>query len=266
MILWAPMATRLPYPGAGGWLDNTPFRGVIHTTEGGTSTGAFNAYSSTGNVPHFTVASGGIWQHVALDQSASALAHPAGTVQTNRWRAIQIEVVGFAAQPMWSDVTIATMRKLMVWLEANCGIKPTAPTFKAYPASYGTNNGVRFSAAQWQAFNGWCGHQHVPSNAHGDPGAIPINRLLTRGVDNATVGPMYDPPIALEPLVASLKAPSGGVWLLAGSGAVYAFSAPYCGAPNGQPYWGARKAARLEAFGNGYTVVATSGERYDFPG
>ncbi|HEY6222818.1 MAG TPA: hypothetical protein VIW26_03470, partial [Gemmatimonadales bacterium] len=40
------------------------------------------------------------------------------------------------------------------------------------------NNGVRFTAAAWLAFDGWCGHQHVPNNDHGDPGAIDIARLL----------------------------------------------------------------------------------------
>jgi len=78
------------------------------------------------------------------------------------------------------------------------------------------------------------------------------------------VKPMYDPALDLNNVVASLEAPDGGVWLLQEDGAVFAFHCPYRGAPNGQSYWGTRKAARLEANGDGYTVVATTGERYNY--
>ena len=40
-----------------------------------------------------------------------------------------------------------------------------------YPESYG-KGGQRFSFDRWRAFKGWCGHQHVPENTHGDPGAL----------------------------------------------------------------------------------------------
>lgn len=77
------------------------------------------------------------------------------------------------------------------------------------------------------------------------------------------VVPMFDPPLALEPVVADLSCPTGGVWLLAASGAVYAFGgAPYLGAPNGKPYFAGRKAAQLRLVNNQYAVVAESGEIY----
>lgn len=77
------------------------------------------------------------------------------------------------------------------------------------------------------------------------------------------VRPMFDPALALEPIVADLACPDGGVWLLAASGAVYAFGgAPYAGAANGKDYFAGRTAARLEAAGGGYRIVATSGETY----
>ena len=78
------------------------------------------------------------------------------------------------------------------------------------------------------------------------------------------ITPMYAPPLLLPPIVAFLPGPCGA-WLLAEDGAVYAFGVPYFGAPNGQDYFLGRKAAQLEPFGAGYTVVASSGERYDFP-
>jgi hypothetical protein len=34
------------------------------------------------------------------------------------------------------------------------------------------------STAQWRGFDGWCGHQHVPNNTHGDPSDINIHALL----------------------------------------------------------------------------------------
>lgn len=77
------------------------------------------------------------------------------------------------------------------------------------------------------------------------------------------VQPMYDPPLTLEPVVADLLCPTGGVWLLAASGAVYAFGgAPYLGAPNGKPYFSGRRAAQLRLVDSKYQVVATSGEAY----
>lgn len=81
------------------------------------------------------------------------------------------------------------------------------------------------------------------------------------------VKPMYDPPFSVSGGVAAhLKAPGGGVWVLGHLGHIYAFDAPYKGAPAGQSYWGDRKAATLKPSpnGQGYTVVATSEEEYTY--
>lgn len=80
------------------------------------------------------------------------------------------------------------------------------------------------------------------------------------------VTPMYNPPIIMPDIVASLKAPSGGVWLLGVHGEIYAFECPDWDAPNRHPeYWGNRTAARLESFNGGYTVVDSAGNRYNYP-
>jgi len=77
------------------------------------------------------------------------------------------------------------------------------------------------------------------------------------------VAPMFSPPLVLEPLVAELSCPTGGVWLLAASGAVYAFGgAPFLGAPAGKPYFTGRRAAQLRLVESKYMVVAESGETY----
>lgn len=255
--LWYPSATPAPLPDAGPFLGG-PFRGVLHTTEGDSYAGALAAYTTSGNSPHFTVQGASVWQHVALDRAATALKHPAGTVETNRLSCIQIEIVGHAASP----VVPSALPPLMRWVEAQTGIAPVAPKFLPYPQSAGAST-VRFTSATWAKFGGWCGHQHVPGNDHGDPGAIDTAALFRP----TEVRPMFDPPLILAPVVGSLSAPGGGAWVLTQDGAVYAFGCPDHGAPNRHPeYWKAgQKAARIEALGNGYTVVDSTGARYDYP-
>lgn len=118
---------------------------------------------------------------------------------------------------------------------------------------------------------GVCGHWDVSlafqQSDHTDPGPnFPWDHFMAEVLNAAQeVKPMFDPALTLEPVVASLRCPTGGVWLLAASGAVYAFECPYKGAANGKDYFAGRSAARLELNGDGYTIVATSGERYDYP-
>lgn len=91
----------------------------------------------------------------------------------------------------------------------------------------------------------------------------------TAPVTAPEVRPMFSPPHVLEPIVASLAAPGGGFWLLAVSGAVYAYEGawfPREGAAKGTDYFKGRTAARLEVHeSGGFTIVATSGERYMYP-
>lgn len=77
------------------------------------------------------------------------------------------------------------------------------------------------------------------------------------------VKPMYDPALVLEPIVAELSCPTGGVWLAAASGAIYAFGgAPYLGSPKDKSYFVGRSAAQLRLVNGQYAVIATSGETY----
>lgn len=181
--LWYPLAVPQLLPDAGAYLGG-PYRGVLHTTEGSSYVGAWGAYRATGNNPHATVSfeTGRfqVWQHLSFDRAASALVHPPN-VQTNRWSAIQIEIVGYAARSdQFPQGLLDGLRDMMRWIEGATGIKPHSPQFNPYPASAGLNNGVRFDPAEWLGFDGWCGHQHVPGNDHGDPGAINIGALLYR--------------------------------------------------------------------------------------
>ena len=111
----------------------------------------------------------------------------------------------------------------------------------------------------------------APSSLAPFVGAIDENtvirpcRVWTSDFSTASVnqGTTYMPPLQLEPIVADLPCPTGGAWLLAASGAVYAFGgAPFLGGCNGKPYFDGRVAASFKAAGDKYSIVATSGEIY----
>lgn len=190
--LWDPAAARDPMADAGYFIAG-PYRIVLHTTEGSTYGGARSAYKTNGASPHFTVSYEGArfrhWQHIAINRSAKALEHRSGTVHTNRLSAVQIEIVGFAdaiKAAKYGGIYVANfpagylegIADLIEWIRRQVSVAPVAALFKAYPASYGERNGVRMSAADWLTFNGICGHQHVPHQSHGDPGALNVAALL----------------------------------------------------------------------------------------
>jgi hypothetical protein len=272
--IWYQNAERLELANAG-YMYDTPWRGVLHTTEGKSAAGAIASYKGNRSTPHFTVTfetgSFKVYQHIPIDKAARSLVNKYGGIETNRTRCIQVEIVGSANSiASISDEYVHGIGSLMRWIESNTTIQRTAPTFKAYPASYGANNGVRFTPEQWSNFNGWCGHQHVPENDHGDPGNIPIQKLFA--VETG-VKPMYDPPL---PLVSIRQDPYGGVIGLGQDGGIYNwFGSLFFGTPAGQPYWGNHKAAEVK-FGKEflptelpwynyrYVVVATNGDKYGF--
>lgn len=182
--------------GDSGTFTGGPAKGVLHTTEGKNYASARSAFVTNKSNPHFTVSFEKgyfqCWQHCSIARASRALKNVSGGVQTNRDMAIQIEIVGSCNPPNsgWGDLYVPNfpaaykdgLGKLMRWIEANAGVKRIADAeFKSYPGSYG-NNGVRFSGAKWDGYNGWCGHQHVPENDHGDPGNIDISYLLNVGI------------------------------------------------------------------------------------
>jgi hypothetical protein len=184
---WLPGATRKPMHEDGfAWQANCPTKIVWHTTEGF----GLPSYPSQYE-PHFTVvpAAGkgvAVYQHIALSRAAYALKHT-GAAPTNGAHAIQIELAG-TCDPhgpkgayYWPEADDTVLRAL--WAQVGKPLADafhvplTAPTFRPYPASAGAN-GVRFTDSQWLAWSGHCGHQHIPGNDHGDPGAFPWDRLV----------------------------------------------------------------------------------------
>ncbi|MGA5822216.1 peptidoglycan-binding protein [Kitasatospora sp. NPDC094028] len=174
-----------------------PRCGVLHTTEG---TG-WPDYSGGAEAPHVTAKPDFaarrllFRQHFPFDHSARALVNAPGGVETNTAGAVQIELIGTcdpATHRRWTaqgiqhifwpeapDWALRDLAAFMAWHRDHNGIPLDGPAqWAPYPDSYG-RNGVRLSFAAWNSFRGWCGHQHVPENDHGDPGNIAFATLLT---------------------------------------------------------------------------------------
>lgn len=79
--------------------------------------------------------------------------------------------------------------------------------------------------------------------------------------------PMFDPPLQVVDFLANPHGPGG--WALFPDGGIGGLGGcPWRGVdqqPLGKDYWAGRHAARLEALGDGYAVVDTAGERYEYP-
>jgi hypothetical protein len=171
-VEWMPGVRHRDRPDAGGFVAG-PARGVLHTTEGDNFDAMERVLVNEGYEPQFLVGEAGeIVQFISIKRASKALEHPAGTIDTNRLSAIQIEVCGEAAHTNWPPAQRAAVERVMRFVEANAGVERSSAgvTFVA---------GVRhMTDAAWRTFKGWCGHQHVPNNRHWDPGAIPIKELL----------------------------------------------------------------------------------------
>ncbi|BFP50036.1 hypothetical protein KCMC57_64040 (plasmid) [Kitasatospora sp. CMC57] len=188
--------------------------GVIHTTEGPT----LYDYNSGGVAPTVTAVPDFdtqqlVWhQHFDVDESARALVNAPGGVQTNLANTFQIELVGtcdpathaqwtrqgvqhiyWPEPPAWA---VRDLAWLMRWLSDQHGIPLTGVAeWLPYPASYGASR-VRMTFDQWRSFTGWCGHQHVPENDHGDPGSLPAAHILAVARGEATTPTEEDPLMA----------------------------------------------------------------------
>jgi hypothetical protein len=163
---------------------------VLHATE--SDPGTCNAVAlylvRMGYESHevFDPSCGDLVQLLPPTAPGQALVNLPGGVETNRRGGVyQIEIVGRAVDvPTYSD---AWYRCLYERLELVCDMTQTPLVFplpfEPYPKSYGRNL-VRMTYDEWNRFEGICGHQHVPENDHGDPGALDVARL--HGDDDMT--------------------------------------------------------------------------------
>jgi hypothetical protein len=184
MLDWIthPDLARQEFPQRLGWI-RPPAIIVLHSTEGSSWPG----YSGGGNAPHFTVdpRAHQARQHFPLSSAARALVAPSDGTHTNTGGAIQFEIIGTCVpdSPLPSvldldDEALGYLAGLMRAVADTTGIPlTTSVLWGPYPASYGATP-QRLTPDQWATHTGVVGHQHVPGNDHGDPGALNIGRIL----------------------------------------------------------------------------------------
>lgn len=187
---WLPGCIKQDFGTNGGSWTRQPAIICLHSTEGNSWPG----YDGGQTAPHFTidVRSGERRQHISMGLAARALQNLSGGVETNRAGVIQIEIIGTCETghsgwlyvPSMNVDQIANLHRLCMDIsEAKNIAWQSSVSFKQYPASYGSSNGVRLSNSSWNNYRGILGHQHVPENVHGDPGNINIAAILANEED-----------------------------------------------------------------------------------
>lgn len=217
-LLWLPDAAHDVHSSKlNPWTTTQHPKGCLHTTE----TESWPGYAHWTIMPHATVRpitghGVEVRQHIPFSSGSFALKNEPGGVQTNRAFVFQFELIGTCSAsgpgyhwPSADDAVLLDLwRKVIKPLSVAYRIPLRAPVFKPYLAvgrggSYGTNNGVRLTNAQWTTFSGWLGHQHVPENDHGDPGAFPFARLMKLASKDTPLPKPPTPP-AHEPTIEEL--------------------------------------------------------------
>lgn len=181
---------------------------VWHSTEGT----SLPSYNGGAEAPNFTAKPDFknkrlVWyQHFDFDVSSRALVNRPGGVETNTLNAGQVEIVGTSDptthkrwgstphlyMPELPDWAIRDLAAFARWARDHHGVPLTSRVvFKAYPGSYGPT-ATRMTYDEWNSFTGHCGHQHVPENLHGDPGAFPMAAILTAAKPAPTPTPEED--------------------------------------------------------------------------
>jgi hypothetical protein len=179
--IWLPDAIVHRKTPVGPQFRPMPWRGVLHTTEGTTLSGA-EATLDAGRVwPHLTIEpkTFKVVQQIPLNVGCRALGDANGTLATNSAHAIQIEIVGLAKDsPTIPPEHLAFIRDVMRQIEDLVPIPRKSGRAFLNQADVNATPANRMTVKEWSVFSGWCGHQHVPGQDHWDPGAIDIDTLL----------------------------------------------------------------------------------------
>lgn len=194
--LWLPGFTRdetIRGAGGGTFVPAAPC-GVVHTTEGGWES-AMAVFRSRMTAPHVMIdpVTRRRAQFIPLDRSAYALVNDNGGVETNRHGPRQIEVVGYAGRMHDMPADQKEWFALEVIRPMSLAVGITGPGLECFGEDAGwvlasPTARQRMSFADWNQFNGWCGHQHVPENSHWDPGALDLPAIVqqAQGEDDVT--------------------------------------------------------------------------------
>ena len=163
-----------------------PWRIVLHTIEGSTSVGLIAGHPAP---PHlwYNPATRALYQTVPFSRSGFALYQsPGGVHYTNKARALQVEIAGFAAeaaswpQEWLNNLAVDVIVPICQWV-ASVGASINlldAPEPGPIPGSAANDAPQRFNATRWATFNGLCSHRHVWSNGdRWDTGGLDTPRL-----------------------------------------------------------------------------------------
>jgi hypothetical protein len=210
---WYPLADRKTQNFTGKYpADNMDTNCVIlHSTEGF----GWPSYGGGQSAPHMTIMPDFknkkviVRQHLAGNKSARALVNRSGGVETNTANVFQIEMVGtcdpnihkkyastehiyMPEAPQWFIDGVADVIRWLDKQYPKFQIADGAPRGWVGPEKSPARESApqRMSAAEWNKFYGIAGHQHVPENAHWDPGAFPIKKLISAAKGQA---PAPDP-------------------------------------------------------------------------
>jgi hypothetical protein len=167
----------------GTYADGYPWRIVLHTIEGSSTDGLAAGHQYP---PHvwYDPATRVLLQTVPFDRSSFAL-YSDGVTPTNKARALQVEISGRAQDtPQWpgewlDNLTADVIVPMCQFVAAQGGSIDLAdvPLAGPIPGSASASAPQRMSLERWATFRGICGHRHVPTNDHWDPGAMNVERI-----------------------------------------------------------------------------------------
>jgi hypothetical protein len=127
--------------------------------------------------PHFVIGGRAGLQHpvviqaIPLDRGARALQHPAGTPQTNRANAIQVEICGFTSDAVdWPMARYKALANLFVLINKKFAIDNTAKI------DFSTTQ--RMGGQEWVDAKGHVCHGQCPNNTHTDVFRLREGRLI----------------------------------------------------------------------------------------
>ena len=163
-----PFARQVPAEVGGGTYVDAPWKIVHHKTIV-ISENAHALYSKKRSWPHFTVGPSGIQQHYDTEVSARSLENLGGGVETNRSRAVQIELVAAVGKPALPG-SLAHLASLLRWIEETHKVPSVWPSGRPkQPKNDKDPGGHNRDKNNWLTVSGHYGHCHVPENAHWDP-------------------------------------------------------------------------------------------------
>ena len=185
-----PFAQWMPISGTCGTFVGGPFRIIHHTTEGRTAAAAFQAFRRTARTRISPSTTSGIYQHIDTSLSPrEPFAMLDGGVQTNRYSAIQIEVVGSRSSEAAADAHNVATSCAAGSRRSHQFHRSGRPGPEAGRAGRKGPGRPQSQRDDLEHAGGHYGHSQVPENSHWDPGYTPEEAIFVLRFDPEHVGP-----------------------------------------------------------------------------